>query len=185
MTDAYDARYLTSAALPAQFPPPDLPEYAFVGRSNVGKSSLMNMLLGRRDLVKTSKTPGKTVTINFFLVGDRMRFVDLPGYGYAKRSKAEQERWRRTIEAYLTGRPSLRLVFLLVDGRHGVQESDEVMAGFLRHHGVAYRTVLTKIDKLTRNEQAALRARHSDALPVSAVTKTGRDEVWACIERSL
>ncbi len=182
MIEVLSATYLSSAFLPEQFPPENLPEFAFAGRSNVGKSSLMNMVLGRRNLVKTSKTPGKTTTINFFLVNGTFRFVDLPGYGYAKRSKSAQEQWRRTIEDYLTRRSCLRLVFLLVDGRHGPQPSDEQMADFLDYHRVSYRWIFTKSDKISRNEQALLRRRRPDAVLVSSVNGMGREEVWSCIE---
>ncbi len=185
MIPVVSAEFLASAFLPEQFVPDDLPEFAFAGRSNVGKSSLMNMLLGRRNLVKTSKTPGKTTTINFFLVNNAFRFVDLPGYGYAKRSKAQQMAWRRTIETYLTRRASLRLVFLLIDGRHGPQASDEQMAEFLAYHRVPYRCLFTKSDKLSRTEQGALRRAYPDAMLVSAVTGAGKEEVWQCIESLL
>ncbi len=185
MIEVISATYLSSALLPEQFPPEDLPEFAFAGRSNVGKSSLMNMLLGRRNLVKTSKTPGKTTTINFFLVNGIMRFVDLPGYGYAKRPKDAQERWRLTIETYLTRRPCLRLVFLLMDGRHGPQPSDEQMASFLDYHRIPYRRIFTKGDKLSRNEQALLRHGESDAFLVSSISGMGKEEVWRCILESL
>ncbi len=182
MITVASAEYLSSALLPEQFPPENMPEFAFAGRSNVGKSSLMNMLLGRRDLVKTSKTPGKTTTINFFVVNGAFRFVDLPGYGYARRSKASQEQWRRVIELYLTRRPCLRTVFLLVDGRIGPQPSDEQMAAFLDYHRVPYRRIFTKGDKLSRNEQTLLRRRHAEALLVSSVSGMGKEEMWSCIE---
>lgn len=185
MIQIKSADFIISAGLSAHFPLGGLPECAFIGRSNVGKSSLMNMLLGRKQLVKTSKTPGKTVTINFFLVNGIFHFVDLPGYGFAKRSKSELERWREAIEEYLTARTELKLILLLIDGRHGPQKSDEQMMEFLIHHRLPWVPVFTKIDKLTNNEKQRLRRGRTDMLCVSALTGEGREETWACIERHL
>ncbi|HOW51440.1 MAG TPA: ribosome biogenesis GTP-binding protein YihA/YsxC [bacterium] len=185
MIQIKSADFIISAGLSAHFPPGGLPECAFIGRSNVGKSSLMNMLLGRKQLVKTSKTPGKTVTINFFLVNGIFHFVDLPGYGFAKRSKSELERWREAIEDYLTTRTELKLILLLIDGRHGLQKSDEQMVEFLSHHRLPWIPVFTKIDKLTNNEKARLRRHSPDTVCVSSVTGEGKEEAWTCIERHL
>lgn len=183
MIEIRSATFLKSAARPADLPPATLPEYAFIGRSNVGKSSLMNLLLGRRNLVKTSKTPGKTVTINFFDINGAFRFVDLPGYGFAKRSKSEQDAWRRTIESYLTRRENLRLILLLIDGRHGPQPNDEQMIAFLDHHRLPWLPVFTKIDKLTTAEKQRLRRDNTGAPCVSATTGEGKEDTWAHIER--
>lgn len=185
MIQIKNADFVISAARAAQFPALHLPECAFIGRSNVGKSSLMNLLLGRRQLVKTSKTPGKTVTINFFLVNGTFHFVDLPGYGFAKRSRDDQERWQATIESYLTTRTELKLILLLLDGRHGAQKSDEQMMTFLDHHRLPWLPVFTKIDKLTKNEKLALRRHRPDTVCVSALTGEGKEEAWASIERHL
>jgi len=185
MIVVHDARYLSSAFFPHQFPPPDMPEYAFIGRSNAGKSSFINMLVRRHNLVKTSKEPGKTISLNFFLINRSFRFVDLPGYGYARRSKAQQRQWRLTIESYLTTRKCLRLVFLLIDGRHGPQESDEQMREFLEYHRIPYRCVFTKIDKLTNSRRGILRHQYPHVILASVTERKGFEETWACIEQSL
>jgi GTP-binding protein len=168
-----------------QFPAPDVPEVAFAGRSNVGKSSLLNTLTARRQLARVSATPGKTQEINFFRIGDAVRFVDLPGYGFAKRSKSELERWREAIEDYLTTRTELKLILILIDGRHGLQKSDEQMIEFLSHHRLPWIPVFTKIDKLTNNEKARLRRHSPNTVCVSAVTGEGKEEAWTYIEQYL
>lgn len=179
------AEFIKSASTVTTLPPPGIPEFAFIGRSNVGKSSLMNMLLGRKNLVKTSKTPGKTTTLNYFMINNAFYFVDLPGYGYAKRSKSEQQSWRQTIEMYLKSRRSLTDVFLLIDARHGVQSSDEMMMDFLAHFDIPYKTVLTKTDKLTKNECQALRMKFTGHIMASAVSGEGKEVIWQCIEQYL
>ncbi|MCL4142226.1 UNVERIFIED_CONTAM: hypothetical protein GTU68_051665, partial [Idotea baltica] len=131
-----------------QCPPPDLPEFAFIGRSNVGKSSLINMLCGRKQIAKTSSTPGKTQLINHFLVDEQWYIVDLPGYGYAKVSKKERLKWKHFIDAYLINRPSLQCVLLLIDVRIPAQKSDIEFANWLGEHGIPFVIVFTKSDKL-------------------------------------
>jgi GTP-binding protein len=185
MIQIKSADFIISAGLSADFPAGEMPECAFIGRSNVGKSSLMNMLLGRKQLVKTSKTPGKTVTINFFTVNETFQFVDLPGYGFAKRSRTDLERWQTTIEDYLTTRKNLKLIMLLIDGRHGLQVSDQQMVDFLTHNRLPWAPVFTKIDKLTRNEKQRLRFSLNGTLCVSAITGEGKEEAWECIVRYL
>jgi GTP-binding protein len=139
------------AALP-QLPEYDRPEIAFAGRSNVGKSSLVNALTGRKTLAKTSHTPGRTQQLNFFNLGDgAMYMVDMPGYGYAKVSKSLVKEWTKLMRKYLRGRPSLRCVFVLVDSRHGLKESDIDLMTMLDETAVPYRIVLTKTDKV-KNE---------------------------------
>jgi GTP-binding protein len=161
---AQDCRFLAAAAAPEQVP--DLsgrPEVAFAGRSNVGKSSLVNALTGRRTLARTSHTPGRTQQINFFDLGGRLVLVDLPGYGYARASKQAVKRWTALARAYLRGRPSLRRVCLLIDARRGPRASDlEVMAE-LDAAAVSYQAVLTKADKLAPDALAAV-AREVEAL---------------------
>lgn len=147
--------FLTSAAQARQFPASNLREIAFVGRSNVGKSSLLNGLVNRRNLARTSSTPGKTRQINFFRINDRFSFVDLPGYGYAKVSKDERESWRRTIEAYLTGRDQLSLVVSLIDVRHDPTALDIELADWLESIGRDFVIVLTKSDKVKKGEVTA------------------------------
>ena len=128
------------------------PEYAFIGRSNVGKSSLINMLTGKKKLAKTSGTPGKTQLINHFLINDEWYLVDLPGYGYAKAGKKDIESWQKTSFEYLAKRPNLKRVFLLLDPIKGVKESDKDIANMFNTLGVSFQIVLTKVDKLKEHE---------------------------------
>ena len=178
-------------------PEPGVPELAVVGRSNVGKSSLLNMLTNRKNLARSSNTPGRTRQINFFDLGGRMRLVDLPGYGYAKVSRSEHDIWERMMLAYLVGRVSLRQVLLLIDGRHGVKESDRMMMGILDKAGVPYRVALTKGDKMgaaTEVEKmlASVRAelvKHPAAWPEplvsSAVWRSGQTPLREAIVQAL
>lgn len=137
-------------------PAAELPEVAFAGRSNVGKSSLINALTGRRTLARTSNTPGRTREINFFLLGDRdgdaVHLVDLPGYGYARASKHVVERWTRLVRSYLRGRPNLRRVYLLIDARRGIRDSDRDLMKMLEVAAVSFQAVMTKTDKLKSGE---------------------------------
>ena len=165
-------QFVAGATAPEAFPPPTLPEIAFVGRSNAGKSSLINALTGRSSLARVSHTPGRTRQINFFELGGHVMLVDLPGYGYAKASKAMAAEWQSLITAYLRGRPSLRRVVLLVDGRRGIMESDEEVLKMLDQAAMSTLVTLTKIDALDLAElQAALAAteekakRHAAAYP--------------------
>jgi len=179
------AQFLTSAAAVRQFPPPYVPEIAFLGKSNVGKSSLINALLQRKNLVKTSSTPGKTRLLNFFLVNERFRFVDLPGYGFAKVSQTERASWRRLCESYLSRRENLRGVVMIVDIRHAPGPLDQEMRAWLEAMGIATLVVASKADKLTRSQVQAQLAAVAEGLPAeaplafSAKTHLGRDELWA------
>lgn len=162
-------------------PPMSLPEIAFVGRSNAGKSSLINALTNRKTLARVSHTPGRTREINFFKLGGRLMLVDLPGYGYAKASKEMAAQWQESIFAYLRGRASLRRVSLLIDARRGVGDQDEQVMKLLDDAAVSYGLVLTKIDKLTDAEAAAAiqaadsRARkHTAAFPEICATSAFR-----------
>ena len=145
---AREARFVAGAAEPAALPPETLPEIAFAGRSNVGKSSLVNALTGRRVLARTSNTPGRTRQINFFDLGGALMLVDLPGYGYAEASKAAVKRWTGLVRRYLQTRSTLRRVCLLIDARHGIKEVDRPLLDMLDRAGVSYQIVLTKTDKL-------------------------------------
>lgn len=186
------AELVALAVSPKQYPQDVLPEIALVGRSNVGKSSLINTLVNRKKLARTSSQPGKTQTINFYRVNDRLYLVDLPGYGYAKVSKRERQRWAQFIEQYLTTRRQLSLVCHVVDIRHRPTEDDRLMADWLHYHGVNRLVVATKSDKLSKNKvqaqlkeiRKALQLKPEEALiPFSSLTGTGRDEVWAYLER--
>ena len=170
----------------SQFPPESMPEIAFAGKSNVGKSSLINMLLGRKGLAHTSSVPGKTQTVNWYNVDNALFFVDLPGYGYAKAAKKEQDRWSRAIEDYLHRRGTLRGVLLLTDIRHEPGENDKLMLNWLREYQIPTVIATTKSDKLNRSQilkQTSLIAKTLDADPasviaVSALKGDGRDILW-------
>ena len=155
---AQDCRFVAGAADAAVLPPESLPEVAFLGRSNVGKSSLVNALTGRRMLARTSNTPGRTRQINFFSLGDRLMLVDLPGYGYAEASKSAISSWTRTVQHYLRSRGGLRRVCLLIDSRHGLKEPDRPAMQLCDSAGLSYQVVLTKTDKPSAAELTATAA---------------------------
>lgn len=146
------SEFITSAVTKTQYPIDDKAEIAFVGRSNVGKSSMINSLTNRKALAKVSGTPGKTRLINFFLINNIFYLVDLPGYGYAKVSKSEKEGWGKIIETYLLNRPQLKAVVLLVDSRHKPSDDDILMYKWIKYYGHKTIVVATKKDKLTKNE---------------------------------
>lgn len=183
------AEFVTSAARLAQMPPPTVPEVAFAGRSNVGKSSLINTLVMRKGLVKTSGTPGKTRLLNFFVVNGRYGFVDLPGYGYARGGRGQRAAWGALAEGYLLRRPTLRAVVLIMDLRHEPFPTDHQMAEWLAHHRLPAIFVATKADKLARSRQLDQRKRMAEALEVepgdiilfSAKTRQGRPDLWKAI----
>lgn len=185
------SEFICAAVKPSQYPPEGIPEIAFTGRSNVGKSSLINLLLNRRKLAKVSSTPGKTRTINFYNINDSFRIVDLPGYGYAKVSKSESEEWGRMMESYLSARPGLLKVVQLVDSRHAPTALDKQMYDYLRYYGLDGIVVATKADKLSKNElsknlgviRKELELSSSDRLiPVSVLKRTGNEELLAVME---
>jgi GTP-binding protein len=176
------AQFLAAAGRPAELPPPGPPEVAFAGRSNVGKSSAINAILGRRSLARTSKTPGRTQTINFYDLG-RARLVDLPGYGYARVPQAMRAQWQALVSAYLQDRPALAGVVVIMDARHPFTPLDEQLIQWL---GDTRRLLLlSKADKLSRSEQAALTKRFNDALLFSSVTRQGVEECRNLLERWL
>ena len=169
---AQDCRFVAGAASIGRLPPLDLPEIAFAGRSNVGKSSLVNALTGRSTLARTSNTPGRTQQLNFFDLAGRLLLVDLPGYGYAKVSKTQSAAWNKLLQAYLRGRSTLARACVLVDARHGLKDTDREMMTLLDGSAVAYQIVLTKADKVAEADladgiaamEAALK-RHPAAYP--------------------
>ena len=185
------SEFICAAVKPSQYPQAGVPEIAFTGRSNVGKSSLINLILNRRKLAKVSGTPGKTRTINFYNINDSFRLVDLPGYGYAKVSKTESEDWGRMMESYLSGREGLLKVVQLVDSRHQPTAQDKQMYDYLRYYGLDGIVVATKADKLSGGELArnlsvirkTLDLSAQDLLiPVSALKKTGSEQLLAAME---
>lgn len=181
-----------SAVRPSQYPDNNIPELAFVGRSNVGKSSLTNSLINRKNFARTSGQPGKTQTLNFYKVEDTFYIVDVPGYGYAKVSKKQREQFGKMIETYITSRPQLRGVVSLVDARHEPTEDDILMYNWLQYYEIPTLVVATKSDKISKAKfnkymsqiKAALdfNEETSDFAFFSAVTKSGLDDVWNWIE---
>lgn len=175
----------------SQYPPDNLKEIAFAGRSNVGKSSLLNLLTGRKKLARVSGSPGKTRTINFYLINNKFRIVDLPGYGYAKVSKSVSESWGPIMEQYLSDRQNLVKVVLLVDIRHAPSKQDVEMYGYLKHYGLDGVVVATKADKISRNQlqkqikiirQTLDLDKEDIVIPVSALKKTGHEELLDLME---
>ena len=182
------------AAKKQQYPEPDVPEIAFVGRSNVGKSSLLNLITGRKSLARVSGNPGKTRTINFYRINDSFRIVDLPGYGYAKAAKNVTKDWGRMMEEYFETRPNLRTVVQLVDCRHEPSAQDRQMFEYPKYYELDRIVVLTKTDKISRselNKNTAVIKRileldeHHSVVPVTALKRTGEDLLLKEIERVL
>ena len=187
------AKFVGSAVTPEQYPPGDLPEVAFAGRSNVGKSSLINKILNRKRLVRTSKTPGRTQLVNFFEINEIYRFVDLPGYGYAKVPAEVQKRWRPMVETYLTSRSSLRGMVLLLDIRREPSKEDLNLWHWLQTRSIEVVIVITKVDKLSRNKRnkqiaaivGTLGGKKEEVIEFSAVTGEGREKIWKELLRLL
>lgn len=189
--DYIDAKFLTTAVRPDQYPDTLVPEIAFVGRSNVGKSSLINCLTNRTKLARTSSSPGKTSTINFYEISGRYRLVDLPGYGYAKVSKSEQQSWGKMIESYLKDRYNLVQVIQLVDARHKPTADDCTMIDWIRSFGYAPIVIATKLDKLKKSQVESNLTEiystlglddNSVLFPFSAQTRDGRDDILNFID---
>ena len=184
--------FMLGVASLSQLPDSDQPEVAFAGRSNVGKSSLLNALTNRKTLAKTSNTPGRTQQLNYFNLGEKLYIVDMPGYGYAKVSKEQRDEWTQLIFDYLRGRPSLRCVFILIDSRHGLKDSDIMLMEMLDEAAVTYRIILTKTDKTKKGELEKVTAKtlatvkkHAAAYPAihatSSVKGHGMPELKAII----
>lgn len=181
------AEFIKSAVKPADFPKEKLPEIAIVGRSNVGKSSLINTLLSRKGLAKTSSTPGRTQLINFFRINHKLIFVDLPGYGYAKVSASVRKSWQPMIEGYLKDRENLRGVVLIMDIRRPPEDEEDMLLDFLSSLSIPSILALTKADKLSGNEKIKQlrlfkKSLDENLIPFSAVTGEGKDELWKAIK---
>jgi GTP-binding protein len=183
-----NATFVGASSEPGRFPAPTRPEVAFAGRSNVGKSSAINRLVGRRGLARTSSTPGRTQQLNFFAIDDKLVLVDLPGYGYAKVSKAARDAWRPLVESYLSTRGTLAGVVLITDVRRGLEEEEHQLLDFLATLEIPAVVLATKIDKLNRSAQtkalAAIAAGAAGPVPVvafSATTGEGVAAVWKTI----
>jgi len=184
------AEFIKSATKPSEYPQGNFPEVAFAGKSNVGKSSLINVLVNRKNLARTSSSPGRTQLINFFRVNGKISLVDLPGYGYSKVPLEVRKTWKPMVESYLQTRQEIRLVVLILDARRGVAPDDLALLDWLDYHGIPCTIVLTKADKLSQIE----RARQKKALAeisllsgktllfFSAVTGEGKDELWKLIQ---
>ena len=183
------AEFITSATKPSQYPSAELPEVAFAGRSNVGKSSLINTLVNRKHLVKTSSTPGRTQLINFFDINSKLTFVDLPGYGYAKVPVSVRKKWGPMIETYLSNRRTLKGVVIILDIRRTPREEEQNLIHWLEHFSIARIIVLTKTDKLSKTKTikqqdtivSALAEEKEDVILFSAKTRRGKDAVWDAI----
>ncbi|GIP54994.1 MULTISPECIES: ribosome biogenesis GTP-binding protein YihA/YsxC [Paenibacillus] len=185
-----NAEFVISAVGPSQYPEDALPEVALAGRSNVGKSSLINRMINRKNLARTSSTPGKTQHLNYYRINDEVYFVDFPGYGYAKVSKTQREVWGKMIEKYLLERETLRLVLLVIDLRHPPSKDDELMYDWLKHYDLPVCVVATKADKIPKSRwqkhlkviREALVLRAGDQIIMfSSEEGMGRDELWSAI----
>ena len=188
----HNAEIVISAVSPKQYPETDLPEIALAGRSNVGKSSFINTLIDRKNLARTSGKPGKTQTLNFYLIENALHFVDVPGYGYAKVSKTERAKWGEMIETYITSRKQLRAVVSLVDVRHDPSKEDIQMYDFLKYYGIPVIVVATKADKIPRGKwnkhvsvirKAFGKPPEDLFLTFSSETGEGVEKAWAWIEQ--
>lgn len=181
-----------SAVKPEQYPSDPIPEFALAGRSNVGKSSFINKMINRKSLARTSSKPGKTQTLNFYIINDALHFVDVPGYGYAKVSKTERAAWGKMIEKYFTSREQLRAALLIVDLRHPPTKDDVAMYGFLKHYDLPCIVIATKADKIPKGKwQKHLKVtretldldKEDELLLFSSETGEGKDKVWAVLNK--
>ncbi len=185
--------FVGSAASQEQFPRDGLPEVAFLGRSNVGKSSLLNALAGTKGLARVSSTPGRTRLVNFFRVGEELLLADLPGYGYARVPEAMRQDWERLVTSYLEGREALALAVFLVDARHEPSDGDETLRGYLDQSGLPYVVAATKVDKLGKGEAARRRGalargigrKALGVVAISTLTGQGIGELWTTIREAV
>jgi GTP-binding protein len=186
-----DAKFYKSVFKKASLPTGQIPEIAFSGRSNVGKSSLINTLINRKGIAKTSSTPGRTQSINFIDINNSLYFVDLPGYGYARVPDSVKKDWRQLIEGYLEKRENLKLVILIIDSRRDPREEEAQFADWLKLNGISYAVVITKIDKLKKGKRLKSYSAWQkflgveNVLPFSAVTGEGKGGIWSIIEQHL
>lgn len=187
----HHAEMMISAVSPKQYPAPDVPEVALAGRSNVGKSSFINRMIDRKGLARTSTQPGKTQTLNFYDINQEFRFVDVPGYGYARVSKSQRVQFEQMVRQYVLQRENLELLFLLMDFRHEPTALDKQMKDLAEEADIPYAIILTKVDKVKRNQwnrhfqlyEKALDLPTVDALfPFSSVTGEGKEDIWEVIE---
>ncbi|WP_174729774.1 ribosome biogenesis GTP-binding protein YihA/YsxC [Mesobacillus harenae] len=186
-----NAEIVISAVKPDQYPGEALPEFALAGRSNVGKSSFINKMLNRKNLARTSSKPGKTQTLNFYLINEILHFVDVPGYGYAKVSKTEREAWGKMLETYFTSREQLKAAILIVDLRHPPSKDDVLMYDFLKHYDLRVIVIATKADKISKSKwQKHLKVTketlnidpNDPVILFSSETGEGKDKAWSTIE---
>ncbi|MEB2461872.1 ribosome biogenesis GTP-binding protein YihA/YsxC [Listeria monocytogenes] len=192
--DVNNVELIISAVRPEQYPETDLPEYALAGRSNVGKSSFINTMIRRKSMARISQKPGKTQTLNFYKIEEALFFVDVPGYGFAKVSKTEREKWGVMIETYITSREQLRGVIQIVDLRHKPTEDDRMMYEFLKYYDIPVIVVATKADKIPRSkwQKKAKIVRETSYFDpddkfvlFSSETKMGKDEAWQFIKEGM
>ena len=185
----HNVHFLKSVAQIDQRPRPSRPEIAVIGRSNVGKSSLINTIFNRKNVAKVSSTPGKTRLINYFSIDNKLYFVDLPGYGYAKLAKQRRSEWQTVIESYLKDNPDLKVVLLLIDSRHDIMDSDKIMIDWLNHYKIPYILILTKSDKISNNRYHTmrnnLRKKYPDQviLRFSSKNRNGKDDILKILEQ--
>jgi GTP-binding protein len=190
---AISAEFVKSTVHRKDYPGEPLPEVAFAGRSNVGKSSLINTLLNKKNLARISSTPGRTQTINFFRINQKFFFVDLPGYGFAHVPMEVKKKWKPMVEEFLSGDSRLKLVILIIDVRRDPNSEDATLLEWFRHYSLNFLVVMTKVDKVSRNEAGKQKQNYKNffgltedkIIPFSAVTGEGKNEIWKKIEAAI